>query len=119
MTLIYLGLSWLAGIALAEWLQLPLPSLWLLALPAVAALLLWRREPVPRLITVCALVLLAGAVRTVWATPRFGPNHLPPTTTGDGSRSPEGYEQGAIRQSPRGRQVEVGLNIANKDAFYE
>ena len=29
-----------AGIALAGWLQPPLPSLWLLALPAVAALLM-------------------------------------------------------------------------------
>ena len=76
MTLIYLSLSWLAGIALADWLQLPLPSLWLLALPAVAALLLWRREPVPRLIALCALFLLACAMRTGWTTPRFGPNHL-------------------------------------------
>ncbi len=76
MTLIYLGLSWLVGIALANWLEPPLPSLWLLALPAVAALLLWRREPVPRLIAVCALVLLAGGMRTVWAIPHFGPGDL-------------------------------------------
>ena len=33
MTLITLGLAWLAGIALAGWLQLPLPALGLLALP--------------------------------------------------------------------------------------
>jgi len=76
LTLIYLGLSWLAGIALADWLQPPLPSLWLLALPAVAALLLWRREPLPRLIAVCTLALLAGGMRTVWARPHFGPDDL-------------------------------------------
>ena len=44
MTLFYLGLAWLAGIALARWLDLPLPVLGLLAVPALAALLLYRRE---------------------------------------------------------------------------
>jgi purine nucleosidase len=31
----------------------------------------------------------------------------------------EGYEQGAIRQSPGGRQVDVVLKTPNKGAFYE
>lgn len=31
----------------------------------------------------------------------------------------EGYEQGTIRQSPSGRQVDVVLNLAQKEAFYE
>jgi purine nucleosidase len=31
----------------------------------------------------------------------------------------EGYDQGAIRQSAGGRQVEVVLNIADKDVFYD
>ena len=71
MTLLYLCLSWLAGIALAGWLEPPLSVLAALALPGVAAALLWRRDPVPRRAAICWLVLLAGAARLVWATPHF------------------------------------------------
>jgi hypothetical protein len=67
---------WLAGIALAGWLEPPLPTLELLALPPLAALLPWRRKPGPRLVAACALALLAGGVRTLWATPHFGPDDL-------------------------------------------
>ncbi len=76
MTLITLGLSWLAGIALAQWLQPPLPALGLLALPALAVALLWRHERGPRLAAACALALLAGGARLLWATPHFGPGDL-------------------------------------------
>jgi competence protein ComEC len=76
MTLITLGLAWLAGIALARWLEPPLPTLGLLALPPLAALFLWRREPGPRLAAACALALLAGGVRLLGATPHFGPGDL-------------------------------------------
>ena len=76
MTLFYLGLAWLVGIALARWLAPPLPVLGLLAVPALAALLLYRRERGPRLATLCALALLAGAARLLWATPHFGPDDL-------------------------------------------
>ncbi len=76
MTLILLGLAWLAGIALAGWLQPPLPALGLLALPGLAAIFLWRREPGPRLAAACVLVLLAGSARLAWATPHFGPGDL-------------------------------------------
>jgi purine nucleosidase len=31
----------------------------------------------------------------------------------------EGYDQGTIRQNPSGRQVDVVLNLAEKEAFYE
>jgi len=75
-TLIYLGLAWLAGIALARWLELPLPTLGLLTLPALAGLLLWRGERRPRLIAGCALALLAGGMRLLWAAPHFGPDDL-------------------------------------------
>jgi hypothetical protein len=67
---------WLAGIALARWLEPPLPTLGLLALPALAALFLWRREPGPRLAAAGALAVQAGGVRTLWATPHFGPDDL-------------------------------------------
>ena len=76
MTLLFLGLAWLAGIALAVWLEPPLPVLGLLALPALAALLLWRRERGPRLAAACALALLAGGARLSWATPDFGPDDV-------------------------------------------
>jgi competence protein ComEC len=76
MTLFYLGLAWLAGIALARWLDPPLPVLGLLAIPALAAALLWRRERGPGLAALCALALLAGAARLLWATPHFGPDDL-------------------------------------------
>jgi hypothetical protein len=76
MTLFYLGLAWLAGIALARWLDPPLPVLGLLAVPALAALLLYRRERGPRLAALCALALLAAAARLLWATPNFGPDDL-------------------------------------------
>jgi competence protein ComEC len=76
MTLFYLGLAWLAGVALARWLDPPLPVLGLLAVPALAALLLYRRERDPRLAALCALALLAGAARLLWATPHFGPDDL-------------------------------------------
>ncbi len=76
MTLIILGLAWLAGIALARWLDPPLPVLGLLAVPALAAALLWRRERGPRMAALGALALLAGAARLLWATPHFGPDDV-------------------------------------------
>jgi competence protein ComEC len=76
MTLIALGLAWLAGIALAGWLEPPLPVLGLLALPALAVLLLWRKEPGPRLAAACALALLVGGARLLVAMPHFGPDDL-------------------------------------------
>jgi uncharacterized membrane protein len=53
MMLIAFGLAWLAGIALAGWLQPRLPMLELSALPGLVAMVLWRREPRPRLVA-CA-----------------------------------------------------------------
>jgi competence protein ComEC len=76
MTLIILGLAWLAGITLARWLAPPLPVLGLLAVPALAAVLLYRRERGPRMAALCALALLAGAARLLWATPHFGPDDV-------------------------------------------
>jgi hypothetical protein len=76
MMLITLGLAWLAGIALARWLAPPLPVLGLLAVPALAAVLLWRRDQGPRLAALCALALLAGGARLLWVTPHFGPDDV-------------------------------------------
>jgi hypothetical protein len=85
MTLFYLGLAcphlgrrhrWLAGIALARWLDPPLPVLGLLAVPALASVLLWRRERGPRFAALGTLALIAGGARLLWATPHFGPDDL-------------------------------------------
>lgn len=76
MTLAYLGLSWLAGVALAGWLQPPLAALGMLALPALAAVGLWWRERGPRWVAVYCLVLLAGGARAVSATASFDPGNL-------------------------------------------
>jgi competence protein ComEC len=77
MTLLHLGVAWLVGITLAAWLDLPLPVCVILAMPALAGLLLWRREPAARRVAVCALVLLAGGARVATDRPRFGPGDLP------------------------------------------
>ncbi len=76
MTLFYLGLAWLLGVAGASLLAPPVPVLVTLAIPGVGTLLMWLRERVPRLLALCWLVLLAGCARTVLATPSYGPDHL-------------------------------------------
>lgn len=47
-----------------------------MALPALAVLLLWRRERTPRLAAACALALLAGGAPLSWAAPHFGPDDV-------------------------------------------
>lgn len=64
MTLLHLGVAWLIGIAAAGWLDVPLPVCAILAAPAMAGLVLWRRDPAARRVAVCALALLAGGART-------------------------------------------------------
>ncbi|MCS7260389.1 MAG: ComEC family competence protein, partial [Anaerolineae bacterium] len=76
MTLFYLGLAWLCGVAGASLLAPPLPVLVVLTLPGVGALLMWLRERVPRLLALGWLALLAGCARTVLAMPAYGPDHL-------------------------------------------
>jgi competence protein ComEC len=76
MTLIYLGCAWLAGIVLAYLLRPPPGLLWPLAFPPLAGLLLWRREPKPRLLSACFLALILGALRFSTALPHFDENSL-------------------------------------------
>ena len=76
MILFYLGLAWLLGVAGASFLS-PSPSLLvMLAVPGVGTLVMWLRERAPRLLALCWLILLAGAARTVLATPSYGSDHL-------------------------------------------
>ena len=70
MTLLYSGLAWLGGVALAEWLALPM-LLWLLVggLAALAAALLRAR---PRIALGLLAVAALGAARTQSAQPAWG-----------------------------------------------
>ena len=72
MTLLYSGLAWLGGVALAEWLAQPM-LLWLLVggLAALAAVLL-RTRPQARIALGLLAVAALGAARTQSAQPAWG-----------------------------------------------
>ena len=55
MTLVYLTIAWLAGIVLAETVNLPWQALPVLGLAALLVLLLWRESARARLGAACAL----------------------------------------------------------------
>ena len=78
MTLVYLGCAWLAGIFLGSLLQLPSEFVWLLTLLPLASFLLWRKDQRIRLISVCILSLLLGALRFDASVPPqdFDEGHL-------------------------------------------
>ncbi len=76
MTLVYLAIAWLAGIALGQALRPPWQVLLLLGLAGVIGWAGWRDRPPVRL--ACALLLTAalGAGRLLSALPRLPPNAL-------------------------------------------
>ena len=78
MTLIYLGCAWLTGVFLGSFLHLPSELVWLLTFLPLASFLLWRKDQRVRLISVCFLSLLLGALRfNASAAPQdFGEGHL-------------------------------------------
>jgi competence protein ComEC len=76
MTLVYLAIAWLAGIALAKGIYLPWQVLPVLGLAAFLGLLLWRDDHRVRLGAVCALVLALGAGRLLLAIPHFDETSL-------------------------------------------
>jgi len=76
MTLVYLAIAWLAGIALAKTVHLPWQSLPVLGLAAFLGLLLWRDDARARLCTLCALALVLGAGRLLLALPHFDETSL-------------------------------------------
>ena len=71
MTLVYLTIAWLAGIALAKATSLPWQALPVLGLAAFLGLLLWRDDRCVRVGALCALMLALGAGRLLLATPHF------------------------------------------------
>lgn len=71
MTLLYLSVAWLIGIALGASLDMP-PEMFLwLALPPAGGALIWRRKSQARLLSACGLVLVAGALRYSLVVPHF------------------------------------------------
>src|SRR5574341_1501974 len=74
--LIRFGLAWIAGIALARWLNPPWFIIILGALPALGALFLYRQSPRTRQWAVLALALLLGAFRFLFFQPVFDKNDL-------------------------------------------
>ncbi|RLC70039.1 MAG: DNA internalization-related competence protein ComEC/Rec2 [Chloroflexi bacterium] len=76
MTLVYLGIAWMAGIALAAWLTPPPGLLGLAALIPLAGFLLWRESARARLLSICGLALLLGAGRCLLARPHFDDRSL-------------------------------------------
>ena len=76
MTLVYLAIAWLAGIALAKAISLPWQVLPLLGLAAFLGLLLWRENRRVRLGALCMLMLALGAGRLLLAVPHFDETSL-------------------------------------------
>ena len=80
MFLVYLAVSWLAGIALAKTIDFPWQALPVLGLAAFLALLLWRDTGLGKarvqLGALCALGLILGAGRFLIAVPRFDETSL-------------------------------------------
>ncbi|HXV42516.1 MAG TPA: ComEC family competence protein, partial [Anaerolineae bacterium] len=74
--LIRFGLAWIAGIALARWLNLPWFFIIPAALPALGALLLYRQNPRTRQGAIITLSLLAGAFRLLFFQPVFDESDL-------------------------------------------
>lgn len=93
MTLVYLAVAWLAGIALAEAIHLPWQVLPVLGLAALLVLLLWREDARVRLGGACALFLAAGAARLLIAIPHFEERSLA-TYNGVGQVTLEGIVVG-------------------------
>jgi len=76
MTLVYLAVAWLAGIALAQTIDLPWQVLPVLGLAAFLGLLLWRDHARVRLGALCVLMLALGVGRLLLAVPRFDETSL-------------------------------------------
>lgn len=76
MTLVYLAVAWLGGIALAQAFHPPWPALLLPGLIAVAGWARWRNLPALRLPCVLLLVTVLGMGRMLQALPRLPPDSL-------------------------------------------
>lgn len=71
-----LGLAWMLGIALAQWLELPWPVIAMTGLLAATTLFLYRRTPQLKRIALLVLALSAGAFRFAFFQPVFDPGQI-------------------------------------------
>lgn len=71
-----LALAWIAGIALARWLNLPWPVIAMASLPPLGALFLYRRTSRAQTWAVLGLALLAGAFRFTFSQPAIEKSHI-------------------------------------------
>lgn len=76
MTLVYLAIAWLAGIALGQALRPPWQALLLLGLAAVVVGTGWRGNPRVRFPSIFLLFVALGAGRLLLSLPRLPPNAL-------------------------------------------
>ncbi|MEM4203252.1 MAG: DUF4131 domain-containing protein, partial [Candidatus Methanomethylicaceae archaeon] len=76
MTLVYLAVAWLAGIALGRALHPPWQALLLIGLAATIGWAGWRDRPAVRSACILLLVAALGAGRLLLALPRLPPNAL-------------------------------------------
>ncbi len=76
MTLVYLAIAWLTGIALGKAVHPPWQALLLLGLAAVVGRAGWRDSPLVRSACVLLLAATLGAGRLLSALPRLPPNAL-------------------------------------------
>jgi competence protein ComEC len=134
MTLVYLAVAWLAGIALAKGTGLPWQALPVLGLAAFLVLLLWRENPRARVGALCVLFLVAGAGRFLLAVPRFDETSLA-TYNDAGWVTLEGVAVGELDEReyytnlrvrterltlPSGAEIEVdGLALVKADRYPE
>jgi competence protein ComEC len=71
-----LAIAWIAGIALARWLNLPWPVVAIASLPFLGVLLLYRDTPRAQSWAVLGLALLTGAWRFAFFQPAFDETNL-------------------------------------------
>ncbi|MEM3658409.1 MAG: hypothetical protein QXQ66_08370, partial [Candidatus Hadarchaeum sp.] len=76
MTLVYLAIAWLAGIALGKALHPPWQALLLIGLAATIGWAGWQDRPAVRSACILLLVATLGAGRLLLALPRLPPNAL-------------------------------------------
>jgi competence protein ComEC len=74
--LIRLGIAWIAGIALARWLDVPWEIVALLALLTIGALVLYGRHRRERWWASAGLMLIAGMARFLVAQPIINESHI-------------------------------------------
>jgi len=109
MTLVYLAIAWLAGIALAKAISLPWQVLPLLGLVAFLGLLLWQDDRHVRLGALCVLALALGAGRFLLAVPHFDETSL--ATYNDAGRV---TLEGVVVGEPDERELYTNLRVQAK-----